>query len=216
MNDDLSVQSGDSQPMSLRDRKKRLAQATIEETALRLFQQRGYEQTSIQDIADAVMMSTRTFFRYFASKEEVLFVPMYATQSEGLRFLERVAPTESPHAALKATFEYLASLYQQQRDSLLTRYHVVMQTPSISSIYLYALIAVEPAMCDVLCFRLEAGTSRRHEICLLVAIYMAALRVALLEWLEQEVQGGDLVALLGKDLDAFASLSYNTSIDPEK
>ncbi len=54
--------------MSLRARKKRLAQATIEETALRLFQQQGYEQTSIQDIADAVMMSSRTFFRYFASK----------------------------------------------------------------------------------------------------------------------------------------------------
>jgi hypothetical protein len=54
---------------------------------------------------------------------------------------------------------------------------------------------------------LEGGTSR-HEICLLVAIYMAALRVALLEWLEQETPGGDLVALLRKDLDAFASLSY--------
>jgi AcrR family transcriptional regulator len=208
MNDTLSSQHDDLQPMSLRERKKRLAQATIEEAALRLFQQKGYEQTSIQDIADAVMMSSRTFFRYFASKEEVLFAPMYAIQSEGLRFLERVAPTESPHAALKATFEYLASLYQQQRASLLTRYHVVMQIPSISSIYLHALIAIEPAMCDALCSRLEAGTSR-HEICLLVAIYMTALRVALLEWLEQEAQG-DLVASLRKDLDAFSSLSYHT------
>ena len=208
MDDTLSSQHDASQPMSLRERKKRLAQATIEEAALRLFQQKGYEQTSIQDIADAVMMSTRTFFRYFASKEEVLFAPMYAIQSQGLHFLERVAPTESAHAALKATFEYLASLYQQQRASLLTRYHVVMQTISISSIYLHALIAIEPAMCDALCSRLEAGTSR-HEICLLVAIYMAALRVALLEWLEQEAQG-DLVASLLKDLDALSSLSFSS------
>ncbi len=207
MKDMFFDQFDDAQPMSLRDRKKRLAQVTIEEAALRLFQQQGYEQTSIQDIADAVMMSTRTFFRYFASKEEVLFVPMYVTQSEGLRFLEQVAPTKSPHAALKATFEYLASLYQQQWASLLTRYQVVMQAPSISSIYLRALIAVEPAMCDVLCSRLEGGPSR-HEVCLLVAIYMAALRVALLEWIEQE-EPGDLVALLGKDLDALASLPYN-------
>src|SRR5205085_8923902 len=66
----LSSQHDASQPMSLRERKKRLAQATIEEAALRLFQQKGYEQTSIQDIADAVMMSTRTFFRYFARSEE--------------------------------------------------------------------------------------------------------------------------------------------------
>jgi len=68
--------------MSLRERKKRLAQATIEETALRLFQQQGYEQTSIQDIANAVMMSSRTFFRYFASKEDVLLEPMHPRDAQ--------------------------------------------------------------------------------------------------------------------------------------
>src|ERR1700682_3297200 len=95
LNDAHSSQYDEAQPMSLRERKKRLAKATIEETALRLFQQQGYEHTSIQDIADAVMMSTRTFFRYFASKEEVLFGPMRALLSDGLRFLQRVTPTES-------------------------------------------------------------------------------------------------------------------------
>src|SRR5438067_11561133 len=136
--------------MSLRERKKRLAQATIEETALHLFQQQGYEQTSIQDIADAVMMSSRTFFRYFASKEDVLLEPMHAIQGEGLRFLQHAAPTESQHAALRAALEYLASLYQQQRVRKLARYHVVMQTPCVASIYLYALVEKEPTLCDAL------------------------------------------------------------------
>jgi AcrR family transcriptional regulator len=201
MNDKISSQHDGSQPMSLRERKKRLAQTTIEETALRLFQQQGYEQTSIQDIAEAVMMSSRTFFRYFASKEEVLLGPMHTILSDGLRFLQRVAPTKSPHAALRATVEDLASLYQQQRASFLTRYQVVMQIPSLSSIYLYALMETEPAICDVLCSHLEAATNRR-EIRFLVAVYMAALRVALEEWLEQEAQG-DLVSLLGEYLDSF-------------
>jgi len=207
LNDTLSSQYDEAQPMSLRERKKRLAQATIEETALRLFQQQGYEHTSIQDIADAVMMSSRTFFRYFASKEEVLLGPMRTILSDGLRFLQRVAPTESPHAALRATVEYLASRYQQQRASFLTRYQVVMQIPSIASIYLYALMETEPAICDALCSHLEAATNR-HEIRLLVAIYMAALRVALEEWLEQEAQG-DLVSLLREYLDSFSSLSHH-------
>ncbi len=207
MNDTTSSQYDESQPMSLRERKKRLAQATIEETALRLFQQQGYEHTSIQDIANAVMMSSRTFFRYFASKEEVLLGPMHTIQSDSLRFLQRVAPTESPHAALRATVEYLASRYQQQRASFLTRYQVVMQIPSIASIYLYALMETEPAICDALCSHLEAATNR-HEIRLLVAIYMAALRVALEEWLEQEAQG-DLVSLLREYLDSFSSLSHH-------
>src|SRR5947199_2321801 len=140
LNDIISGQPDAAQPMSLRERKKRLAQATIEEAALRLFQQQGYEHTSIQDIADAVMMSSRTFFRYFASKEEVLFGPMRAILNEGLHFLRSVAPTESPHAALRATFEYLASLYQQQRASFLLRYQVAMQIPSVVPIYLSVLI----------------------------------------------------------------------------
>ncbi len=208
MNDILSSQNDEAQPMSLRERKKRLVQATIEEAALRLFQQRGYENTSIQDIADAVMMSSRTFFRYFASKEEVLTGPIHAVQSEGLRFLQRVASTESPHAALRAIFMFLASLYQQQRASFLLRYQVVMQTPSIASLYLYALTQTEPALCDALCSHLEAATNR-HEMRFLVALYMTALRVALEEWLEQEAQG-DLVSLLGEYLDAFSSLSHHT------
>src|SRR6266704_4903540 len=206
INDTGFSQDDDSQPVSLRERKKRLAQATIEETALRLFQQQGYEQTSIQDIADAVMMSPRTFFRYFASKEEVLFGPMRAVLSDGLRFLQRVAPTESPHAALRATFVYLASQYQQQRASFLIRYQVAMQTPSVASIYLYALMETEPAMCEALCSHLEAATNR-NEIRFLVAIYMTALRVALEEWLENEVQG-DLISLLREYLDSFSSLSH--------
>src|SRR5438876_3525610 len=200
LSDTFSTQSDDPQPVSLRERKKRLAQATIEEAALRLFQQRGYEQTSIQDIADAVMMSSRTFFRYFATKEEVLFGPMRAVLSDGLRFMQRVAPTESLHAALRATFVYLASLYQQQRASFLIRYQVATQTPSIASIYLYALMETEPAMCDALCSHLEAATNR-HEIRFLVAIYMAALRLALEEWLEHEAQG-DLDSLLREYLDS--------------
>ena len=207
MNDTISFQYDESQSMSLRERKKRLAQATIEESALRLFQQQGYEQTSIQDIADAVMMSSRTFFRYFASKEEVLFGPMRAVLSEGIRFLQRVAPTESPHAALLATFVYLASLYQQQRARFLIRYQVAMQTPSIASLYLYALMETEPAMCEALCSHLQAATNH-HEIRFLVAIYMAALRLALEEWLEQEAQG-DPVSLLREYLDSFSSLSHH-------
>lgn len=197
----------ESQPMSLRERKKRLAQATIEETALRLFQQQGYEQTSIQDIADAVMMSPRTFFRYFASKEEVLFGPMHTALSDSMRSLQRVPSTESPHSALRAIFGYLASLYQQQRASFLIRYQVATQTPSLASIYLYALMETEPTICDELCSHLEAATNR-NEIRFLVAIFMAAFRVALEEWLENKAQG-DLVSLLSEYLERFSSLSQN-------
>jgi AcrR family transcriptional regulator len=204
MNDMKSSQDDESQPLSLRERKKRLVQTTIEETALRLFQQQGYEEASIQDIAAAVMMSTRTFFRYFASKEEVLFGPMYAALNDAMRYLQQDASTESPHAALRATFIYLASLYQQQQVSFLIRYRVAAQTPSIASIYLYELMKTEPAICEALCSRLEAATNH-NEMRLLVGIYMTAFRVAVGVWLENEAQG-DLAALLCEHLEYFRPL----------
>ncbi len=193
--------------MSLRERKKRLAQATIEEAALRLFQERGYEQTSIQDIADAVMMSPRTFFRYFASKEEVLFVPMRTIMHDGIRFLQSMVPAESPHAVLRATFMHLASLYQEQRASFLLRYQVAMQIPSVVPLYLLALTEIEPAIYDTLCSHLETVTNR-DEIRLLIAIYLTTLRVAMMAWLEHEGQG-DLVSLFRDHLGYLASFPHN-------
>jgi MftR C-terminal domain len=85
---------------------------------------------------------------------------------------------------------------------------VVMQIPSLASIYLYALMKTEPALCEALSSRLQAATNRQ-EIRFLVALYMTALRVALEEWLEQETQG-DLVSLLRGYLDDFSSLSHQT------
>ncbi len=206
MNDIIFAQGNDeARPLSLRERKKRLAQTTIEETALRLFQEQGYEQTSIQDIAAAVMMSTRTFFRYFASKEEVLFGPMHAALSEGVHFLQHTAPLDSPYTALQATFEYLADQYQQQRDSFLMRYRVAVQTPSIASFYVYALLESEAALSEALYARVANGTPQ-HEIYALVALYMTAFRQALIAWLEHEAQE-DLVLLVRKYLNLFSSLA---------
>ncbi|HEU4322967.1 MAG TPA: helix-turn-helix domain-containing protein [Roseiflexaceae bacterium] len=205
MNESHLSRQDEPQALSLRERKKRLAQAAIEEAALRLFQQQGYEHTSIQDIADAVTMSSRTIFRYFASKEEVLVEPVRAILGDALRFLQRIAPSESPQAALRATLVHLAGLYQQQRTSFLIRYRVAKQARSIAAIYLYAMMETEPALCDALYAHLEAATDR-DQIRFLVAVHMAAMRVAIEEWVEGEAQG-ELVALLGGMLEALSALT---------
>ncbi|CDQ20228.1 TetR/AcrR family transcriptional regulator [Halobacillus karajensis] len=203
MSDSKPSQHEEKKTTSLRERKKHQAKADIEEAALRLFHEKGYEQTSIQNIADAVMMSSRTFFRYFASKEDVLLGFIRKAQRDGIRSLNQIETTALPHVALREVFESLAIEYQKQRFNLQIRYQVAMQTPSISSMFLYSLLESEPAICDALYSRLE--NANVNEIRFLVAIYMASFRVSVEKWLENE-KNSDLVSLLNDHLDYFLTM----------
>lgn len=59
--------------VSLRERKRSRTRRALITAAARLFERRGYGQTTIADIASAAGVSARTFFAYFDSKEDVLF-----------------------------------------------------------------------------------------------------------------------------------------------
>jgi AcrR family transcriptional regulator len=58
--------------LGLRERKKAKTRAAIQEHALRLFRDQGYQATTVEQIADAAEVSPSTFFRYFPTKEDVV------------------------------------------------------------------------------------------------------------------------------------------------
>ena len=71
----------------LRERKKRKTRDTIIKVALELFDERGYEHTTIAEIADAAEVSPRTIFAYFPSKEDILFSDLPETHKRLARAL---------------------------------------------------------------------------------------------------------------------------------
>ncbi|NDZ78214.1 TetR family transcriptional regulator [Streptomyces sp. SID10853] len=88
-------------PTGLRERKKQRTREALLRVALELFTSKGYEQTTIDEIADAVEVSQRTFFRYFASKEEAAFAVHDLVESHFFTALEARPPQERPFDAMR-------------------------------------------------------------------------------------------------------------------
>ena len=88
----------------LRERKKQQTRQAIHRAAMRLFAERGFEATTIADIAAAADISPRTFFSYFASKEEAVF-PKFPEALAGFDRAMRERPAGT--TALEALREWL-------------------------------------------------------------------------------------------------------------
>lgn len=82
--------------MSLRDRKRARTRQALVDAATELFERKGYDETTIADIAAAADIGARTFFGYFASKEELLFPDTDARIGLTLDAIATRAPDEGP------------------------------------------------------------------------------------------------------------------------
>ncbi len=94
--------------VGLRDRKKRATRATLQREALRLFGERGFEATTVQDIVAAAEVSERTFFRYFASKDDLVLGDFIDALPELLAALRARPAGEPPLVAVQAALRTLA------------------------------------------------------------------------------------------------------------
>lgn len=114
----------------MRERKKAKTRAEIQRQALRLFRERGYETTTVSQIAEAAEVSESTFFRYFPTKEEVVlwdeFDPLifeaFRTQPD----------TSSAIQALRAAFRYaLPRQSAKERNELRERVDLFLSVPPL-------------------------------------------------------------------------------------
>jgi AcrR family transcriptional regulator len=96
--------SGDAEPPQRRERKKRQTRDALVHAALTLFDAKGYEHTAVREITDAVDVSERTFFRYFASKEDLALSFIGESNAVFVRELAARPPQEPPFVALANAF----------------------------------------------------------------------------------------------------------------
>lgn len=101
---------------SLRERKKSATRQAIEDAAWALFDEHGYEDTSIHDIAERADVAPRTFFRYFPTKEAVMY-PEIDELLERVRVAFELRPATEPLlVSLIAALETLADTMTEESD----------------------------------------------------------------------------------------------------
>jgi AcrR family transcriptional regulator len=103
-----------NQETGLRERKKQRTRETIARVAVELFDERGYQATTIADIAEAADVSTRTVFAYFPSKEEILFCEFPAIKQA---FAQALAERPADKDTLDAVRDFMLAI-PHDKDAL--------------------------------------------------------------------------------------------------
>jgi AcrR family transcriptional regulator len=114
----------------LRERKKAKTRSAIQEHALRLFQEQGYDKTTVEEIADAAEVSPSTFFRYFRTKEDVvMYDPWDPVLIEAFRkHPVEVGPIEALRRAIREVF---GNMSQEDRVRQWERGSLIFSVPEI-------------------------------------------------------------------------------------
>ncbi|MET7478030.1 TetR family transcriptional regulator [Streptomyces sp. NPDC005648] len=174
--------------------------------AFQLFLERGYEQTTVDDIVALAGVGRRSFFRYFPSKEDVVFPDHERCLADMTAFLEESSDDEPVQRVCDAV-RMVLRMYTENPTFSVQRYRLTRKVPGLRAYELSVVWRYERAFADYLRGRLagrEDGTLRSDVIAAAVA---AAHNNALRSWLRSDGQGDASAALdhaLGFVQQAFA------------
>jgi AcrR family transcriptional regulator len=192
----------------LRERKRTRTRLMIQTEALRLFDEKGYEATTVEEIADAAAISPRTFFRYFSSKEDVVLWDEYDPLA--LDLLEARRDDEPLAESLRAVMrESVGGLLRNDAERLLSRIRLAFTVPEVRARFLEEQNhGIEQV---ALLLASKRGTPVEDlSLQVVGAALLAAVSVALERW--QKDQGtSDLLALFDDAVDALGAVARDLS-----
>jgi AcrR family transcriptional regulator len=184
------------------------ARERLEQAALDLFVEQGFTETTVPQITARAGLTTRTFFRYFADKREVLFAGEELVPERVARFMAEAPPTLGPMELITAGLAPAAAAIFEGRDLdyLLRRRAAVDAEPALRERELRKFSLMSEALergfrdrgVDDLTAQLAAG------------IAMTTFRIAVTRWLDQRGDP-DLPATVNETLAAMRHLTNTPS-----
>jgi AcrR family transcriptional regulator len=122
------------------------ARGRLEVAALELYSERGFEQTTVTEIAKRAGVTERTFFRYFADKREVLFSGAGALKELLVSNVAGAPASTSPIDAVAAALEVAGAMLQERRDFARRRQAVITANAELQERELIKLSSLAAAM----------------------------------------------------------------------
>src|ERR1700726_2359029 len=126
------------------------ARGRLERAALELYGERGFEQTTVAEIAARAGLTERTFFRHFADKREVLFSGAGSLQELLVTRVAGAPDSTAPIRAVGAALEAAGARLQERRDFSLRRQSVIAKNAELQERELIKLASLASALAQTL------------------------------------------------------------------
>jgi AcrR family transcriptional regulator len=159
------------------------ARGRLEQAAAELFADRGYDQTTVADIAERAGLTERTFFRHFTDKREVLFSGQEQFQDTFVRAVAAAPATATPVEAVAAGLYAAGDLLQGRAEMVPHRQAIIDAHPDLQERELIKMAQLATAAAAALRDRGVAEPAAT----LTADTGVAVLRIAFARWLAEGV-----------------------------
>ncbi len=181
------------------------ARGRLEQAALDLFVEDGFDQTTVTEIAVRAGLTERTFFRYFTDKREVLFWGQDRLRELYVRTIEAAPDAAAPIDVVAAALEASVPVFQRRHELVRQRQAVIAATPGLQERELLKRESLASAIADALRRR---GVS--DPVASLAAnLGLLAFRTAFVRWVSAP-EAQDLARLIREALDQLKAITAGT------
>jgi AcrR family transcriptional regulator len=181
------------------------ARGRLEQAALDLYTERGFDQTTVAEIAERAGLTERTFFRHFADKREVLFWGQDALIELMTKAVAAAPQSASPIDAVGGALTATGEMLQGRREHARRRQAVIDQNPGLQERELIKLASLAAALAEALKRRGVAESTAT----LTAETAIAVFKVAYGRWLSTG-RRKDLSGVISDSLDELKALSASS------
>lgn len=157
--------------------------------AFQLFLERGYEETTVDDIVALAGVGRRSFFRYFPSKEDVVFPDHERCLADMTAFLAEDASTHDPVQRVCDAARLVLRMYAENPTFSVQRYRLTRKVPGLRAYELSVVWRYERALADYLRGRSAGARTDTLRADVVAAAVVAAHNNALRSWLRSDGTG---------------------------